>query len=539
MRSIHPITISVLSLILILCVACAQAVPATPAQPAPNINAAASSADSPTQSNASLPSPATSTPSEMAAAPTRAKKNTPASQKTRQAKGTSTPAAAAESPKPASDPSFNVILGRPTGTSITASLYSTTARQVSFTVTKLTDSSFIETKTVDLLAQAPQNIDFTNLQPDGEYTYIAKSDDQVVGNGTFHTQRPTGSTFTFTIDADPHFGDPNFNGDLYNITLSNALLDQPDFHFDLGDTFMTEKLKSPSFSDAEASFSGMRPYLGVIGASAPLFLVNGNHEGELGWLIGKDPNLPLWCTQLRQEYYPNPLPNTFYSGASTPDPTLGSPRDGYYAFTWGEALFVVLDPFWYTTNKPQPTSLDNNWNWTLGKAQYDWLVATLTGSKSSSKFIFIHNLVGGNNTDGRGGVEAAPYFEWGGMNADGTDGFAQHRPGWGKPIHQILIENHVSAVFHGHDHVFVKQELDGIIYQEVPQPDMAQYNNTSLAGDYGYLSGTVFGSSGHLRVTVAPSGVTVAYVQAYLAKDEKSNQTNQQVKVQYSIPTQR
>jgi hypothetical protein len=36
------------------------------------------------------------------------------------------------------------------------------------------------------------------------------------------------------------------------------------------------------------------------------------------------------------------------------------------------------------------------------------------------------------------------------------------------PIHQLLLENHVTTVFHGHDHLFAKQELDGIIYQEVP-----------------------------------------------------------------------
>jgi hypothetical protein len=29
-----------------------------------------------------------------------------------------------------------------------------------------------------------------------------------------------------------------------------------------------------------------------------LFLVNGNHEGELGWLLkGKDKDLPVWSAQ--------------------------------------------------------------------------------------------------------------------------------------------------------------------------------------------------------------------------------------------------
>ena len=53
---------------------------------------------------------------------------------------------------------------------------------------------------------------------------------------------------------------------------------------------------------------------------------------------------------------------------------------------------------------------------------------------------------------------------------DGSEGFAQMRPGWGKPIHHLLKDYGVSIVFKGHDHLYVKEELDGIIYQTLPQP---------------------------------------------------------------------
>ena len=72
------------------------------------------------------------------------------------------------------------------------------------------------------------------------------------------------------------------------------------------------------------------------------------------------------------------------------------------------------------------------------------------------------------------------------------------------PIHQLLVANHVTAVFHGHDHLFVKQELDGIIYQEVPQPSAARANATDSAAEYGYVQRRFLGSPGHLRVTVSP-----------------------------------
>jgi hypothetical protein len=234
-------------------------------------------------------------------------------------------------------------------------------------------------------------------------------------------------------------------------------------------------------------------------------------------------------------YYPNPLPNDFYSSSLSIDPRLGSVRDGYYAWTWGDALLIALDPFWYTTSKPNPGDLNSNWGLTLGKEQYDWLQSTLEASNARFKLVFIHHLVGGNDKDGRGGIEAASYYEWGGKNADGSNGFDILRPGWGIPIHQLLVDNHVSAVFHGHDHVFVKQDLDGIVYQELPQSSNAAYNNTRLAADYGYLNGDVLGSSGHLRVTVSPYQITIEYIRAYLNQDEKPGQLSGQTDYVYTI----
>ncbi len=431
---------------------------------------------------------------------------------------------------------LNVILGRPTSNSIALSLYAQQDHAVVIAYGPVSASPLVQNGPIQLQAPVPQTIDLTGLLPDTAYAYRLIVDGSPSLEHHFHTQRAPGREFTFTIDADPHSRDPQFNGEVYATTLTNAVHDHPDFHINLGDTFMTEKLNPLSKAEAETTFTDMRPYLGIIGAIAPLFLVNGNHEAELGWLFGdSEKELPIWSTQLREQYYPNPTPNGFYAGSLTLDPRLGSARDSYYAWTWGDALFVVLDPFWYTNTKPQPGDPNNNWGWTLGKEQYTWLKSTLEASRATYKFVFIHHLVGGNNTDARGGIEAAPFFEWGGKNADGSDGFDDHRPGWGKPVHQMLVENHVNAVFHGHDHVFVKQVLDGIVYQEVPQPSIARYNNTSLAADYGYLSGDVLGSSGHLRVTVTPAQVTVEYVRSYLPQDEKPGQQNGQVDNRYII----
>ncbi len=435
-----------------------------------------------------------------------------------------------------------IILGRPTAVSVTASMLADEDLQVALAYGTAPGEVLNHTGVASLKAHQPLAIEIVGLRPNTAYFYrvlycdagCSSSDSfQQSDEYTFHTQRAPGSAFTFTIDADPHNRDPRFNGELYRITLSNILNDRPDFHINLGDTFMTEKVKAKTYAEAESTFLDMRHNFGLIGTSVPLFLVNGNHEGELGWLLkGKDKELPIWSTRLRQLCYPNPTPGGFYSGSSTPDEQVGL-RDGYYAWEWGEALFVVLDPFWFTLDKPRPDDLNNNWGWTLGKDQYDWLRQTLQNSAAPFKFIFTHHLVGGADKDARGGIEAASYFEWGGNNVDGSYGFDVHRPGWGTPIHQLLVENHVSIVFHGHDHVFVKQDLDGIVYQEVPQSSNAEYNNIRLAADYGYINGDARGGSGHLRVTVAPFQVTVEYVQAYLPQDEKIGQQNGQVEYVY------
>jgi hypothetical protein len=170
----------------------------------------------------------------------------------------------------------------------------------------------------------------------------------------------------------------------------------------------------------------------------------------------------------------------------------------------------VLDPFWFTQ---RPRGPSDNWQRTIGAEQYQWLRRTLEASTAKFKFVFIHHLVGGADSQCRGGAEAAPLFEWGGRNADGSDGFQQNRPGWPMPIHQLLVQNHVSIVFHGHDHLYAKQDLDRIVYQEVPQPGDPR-GNTRSAAEYGYLSGIILGSSGHLRVVVSASQATVDYVRA-------------------------
>ncbi len=397
---------------------------------------------------------------------------------------------------------FDLILGRPTSNSVTISVlfYQDAEGRIEYgTRSGNLDAASPSQK---FKACEPAEICLNSLPPDAQIFYRLHTAQTSSPEFSFHTARPQGGAFKFTITADSHL-DEHSDCEFYQRTLANALADKADFNIDLGDTFMTEK--HASRTNAAKQYLSQRFYFGTLCKSAPLFLVLGNHDGESPRGRGDESDsLAIWANATRKKYYPNPVPDNFYSGDATKHPQAGLLQD-YFAWTWGDALFVTLDPFWFS--QPQRGRKDN-WNRTLGTEQYLWLMHTLEKSQAGYKFIFIHHLVGGGDDQCRGGIEAAPYFEWGGHNRDGSDGFKENRPGWPLPVHQLLVKNNVTAVFHGHDHLFAKQELDGIVYQECPQPSDP---NGSLrnAAAYGYTNGVILASSGHLRVAVSASEAKV------------------------------
>ena len=162
------------------------------------------------------------------------------------------------------------------------------------------------------------------------------------------------------------------------------------------------------------------------------------------------------------------------------------------------------------------------WARTLGENQFRWLARTLRSSKARFKFVLVHHLVGGMNQAARGGAAAAGLFEWGGRSLRGAQEFEDRRPGWGKPIHQMLVETGVDIVFHGHDHVFAREELDSIVYLLVPRPGLDRYGAPRDINGL-YERADVVGGPGHVRVTVSPEAVMVELVQTRLDEVENGN----------------
>jgi hypothetical protein len=420
---------------------------------------------------------------------------------------------------------YSVILGRATESSITISTLFTESIEVYFEYSSVSGEYNTTTAKSEAKKDIPVEFLIENLTSNTKYYYRVRY--RLSGSNSawlaspgysFHTQRSTGTTFTFAIEADPHL-DYNSDTAAYALTLTNIAAVNPDFLIDLGDTFMSEKLPPPILqADITGRHLLLRSFFDNICHSVPLYLVLGNHEGELGWRNdGSASSMPVIVANTRKLYYPNPVPDQFYSGNTISEPNVGL-RQNYYSWEWGNALFVVLDPFWYSTIK-------GGWGYTLGKEQYDWFKDVVSKSQAKYKFVFCHNLVGGNGNDERGGAEYADLFEMGGYNTDGTWGFDTNRSGWGKPVHTVMKENNVTAFFHGHDHFYGKQLKDGIIYQEVPQPSNRNITNMS-ALEYGYVDGEFLPGRGFLLVTVSDQDVKVEYIATYFPAEENALRKN-------------
>jgi hypothetical protein len=464
----------------------------------------------------------------------------------------------------ANAPIANVILGRPTSNSIALNVLTLekVRAYVEYGYTKAKYNG--KTSTVSVEEGLPRVIDLKNLKSGSKVYYrlrYATGTSKTFRAGkqySFSTAKQAASPFTFTVHGDTH---PErvgkmFNSDLYYVTMANVAEQQPDFHILMGDDFSIDPLISKgqaNQANVEKIYRTHRDWLGVIGSSVPIFLVNGNHEQAAAYLLdGTATNPAVLAGNARLKYFPLPAPDDFYSGNTKEIPGVGLPRD-YYSWTWGDALFVTLDPYWHSKNAvdnvagvsaPDGTSgatkgnkknsagsatggnSKNLWGIGIGDDQYVWLKKTLEESAAKFKFVFAHHVMG----TGRGAVELSHDYEWGGKDPKGVTSFEMERPNWELPIHDLMVKNKVSIFFQGHDHIFVTQERDGIIYQSMPNPadDTFSYFNEAA-----YKSGTKAPNSGHVRVTVTPNLATVEYFLAARSKD--SGRENLQVAHKYSV----
>lgn len=455
---------------------------------------------------------------------------------------------------------YNIILGRPTQNSICLNMYFQENMQAYIEFGNESNKLSKKTSPRDFIKSIPKEITLNNLDANKKYYYricYKKNDESGFTKSnilSFHTQRKKGSEFVFTITADSHLGTiKHCDPELYQQTLNNVAKDNADLHFSLGDDFRASKVNNPTYEKIEQLYYNQREHLTTLCHSVPYFFILGNHELEAkAFDDGTENSIAQWSKNARTKFVPNPQPNSFYTGNLLTD-TANLNRQNYYAFEWGDVLFVTLDVFWYSNisaedeeqrekqkgeglskeekmklreaNKNNKGNKGNNehkkdqWAFTIGDAQYQWLQETLEKSKAKFKFVFGHHVMGSS----RGAIEWADKFEWGGKDRRGMNQFKQYRPNWKMPIHELFVKNKVTAFLQGHDHIFVRQELDDIAYITCPMcgdPGYNAYNSDA------YLTGDKLSNTGHLKMIVTNNDVEMHYIKSVLPKDEAAQGKN-------------
>jgi len=307
------------------------------------------------------------------------------------------------------------------------------------------------------------------------------------------TQRPSGQSFTFAMVTDTHIGsdlafDNQGDESILSTVSRHIAAASADFVVNLGDILDYHKYgflaPPPDASIARESYVNYRATLGDLAGSAFHYPVIGGWDSENGC---DTADVIDRSRSQRLLYLPSPGPATYPEG--------GSAFEDYYAFTWGDALFVVLNVFSYT---PTCHSLGAGpglaTDWTLGQAQLDWLRQTLASSQAKWKLVLIHHPVGGNAGDdvnsayGRGGGRAAHVGEQ-------------------EMVHQMMRQYGVQIMFYGHDHVFTDMVVDGIHYT-LPGSAGAPWKFTMAETGYD----TFWPDSGWGRVDVTPDELHVQFI---------------------------
>lgn len=370
------------------------------------------------------------------------------------------------------------------------------------------------------------------LKPGAHYRYrVIEADgapetDRVVASGAFVTQRPAGEAFRCALLADPHILVRDFTPDelaahpipaaeakryggvdravwtfkswrayghgMLPRVAQLAVRRRPDFVVNLGDMVDLHGFgfNVPVLDErwARKGFLDYRRLLGPLGARAAHFAVIGNWDGERGFFTDEERER---SRSQRFRYLPNPGATTYPEG--------GSPHQDYYAFTWGDATFVVLNVISYTKAKnllnrrADPGRPDA---FTLGAAQRSWLERTLAAAKTRWRFVCIHHAVGG-----RGGDRKNSAYGRGGGRAAGVGEQAK--------IHALMVKHRVNAFFYGHDHVFTDMVVDGIHYT-LPGSCGAPWKFSDRETGYEHY----WPDSGFAMLDVAPEQVVVTFITA-------------------------
>ena len=440
------------------------------------------------------------------------------------------------------------LLGKPTNNSITINVIPASAIQYYYRYGTSAGNYTGQSATVDATAGQPSELTITGLSANTKYYYqmvydgdgsVTDGDFETRTEHSFQTARAKGNSFVFSVTSDWHG-----NG---TAVWTDILGEASDFDVDLGDTFMID---GAGVADAPSTTPTRT-------CADPPSWARSAFPAPSSWRPAtmRTKRAGTWMTRRSVSAWPasrparrsSPRPPTAASTPATPtrwrgidEATYGDElREDYYAWTWGDALFVVIDEYQYTMNLPYAPDRrrrKRRFGRPATSGAGPWAGRSTTGSSrlsrtatpstsSSSPTTCSAGSTGASWASGagyvRGGAEAAAFYEWGGKNASGNYIFDTKRPGWGEPIHQLFVENGVSAYFHGHDHQFAYETREGVVYQEVPSAGgmgsgfsgiYTQGNvTTGVAAPYNTIK-VIASGTGHLKIAVTSAKATVSYI---------------------------
>jgi 3',5'-cyclic AMP phosphodiesterase CpdA len=318
---------------------------------------------------------------------------------------------------------------------------------------------------------------------------------QPVANGAFTTQRRGPASYRVVLITDPHtgtFAETSSPVQTLDKVIANVARENAEFALALGDNVAWAGSRESAQTDtrgAVSAYAMYRRHIGPLTLNCPHFGIIGNWAGESGKFPQENIRL---VSEVRKAFLPNPNQSTYPQG--------GSEREDYYAFSWGDVLYVMLNIQTYSKpSKPDElpslmADVNNLDEWTIGESQMKWLEKTLQNATERFRFVCMHHPAGGNAGDqpntlyGRGGARA-----W--------------NTGEQRRIHDLMKKHQVQIFFYGHDHVFVDDVVDGIHYT-LPGSCGAPWKFTREETGYERF----WPDSGHARLNVSPEKATITFI---------------------------
>lgn len=202
----------------------------------------------------------------------------------------------------------------------------------------------------------------------------------------------------------------------------------------------------------------------------------GNREQwENFWMMSKPVAIPYFLTVGNHDIHKD-VPGsekTYRDEVDLPGNKL------YYSFKAGNALFIVLD-----------SCIKGEENRIAGE-QFQWLKGVLARAKQRHRFVFIHH----------------PLFPEPGKGkhaGNSLDAYPEERD----RLHALFVKYRITAVFQGHEHVYLGKSVDSIRYITTGGAGAPLYTKDSDGGfhhyiylsvDGGKISGEVVDIDGKMR----------------------------------------